>query len=146
MVTEIIITINLLSVIRGGWQGKESKKVDIRKHREGSQSGSLIIRGGVSKVMMMWERLRGEDCLRELVVLLSEEDQGFIEEGLLQEGIMERKRKVERRIGLQRHWYLNYMSADFYFPEYKMILSLILPTISPKSTKPEIECCLCSTD
>lgn len=104
-----------------GWQGKESKKVDIRKHREGSQSGSLMNKGRSEQVMMMWERLRGVDCLRELVVLLSEEDLRVYREGLLQNGYGEERLKQE---GLQRHWYLNYMSADFYFPEYKMIFEL----------------------
>ena len=103
------------------WQGKESKKVDIRKHREGSQSGSLMNRGRSEQVMMMWERLRGIDCLRELVILLSDEDLKVYREGLTQEGYGEEKLK---EIGLQRHWYLNYMSADFYFPEYKMIFEL----------------------
>jgi len=103
------------------WQGKESKKVDIRKHREGSQSGSLMNRGRSEQVMMMWERLREVSCLRELVILLSDEDLKVYREGLTQEGYGEEKLK---EIGLQRHWYLNYMSADFYFPEYKMIFEL----------------------
>ena len=103
------------------WPGKKSKKVDIRKHREGSQSGSLMNKGRSEQVMMMWERLRGIPCLRELVVLLSEEDLRVYRDGLIQNGYGEEKLK---EIGLQRHWYLNYMSADFYFPEYKMIFEL----------------------
>jgi hypothetical protein len=47
----------------------DKKKVDIRKHREGSQSGSLMNKGRSEQVMMRWERLRGIDCLRELVIL-----------------------------------------------------------------------------
>ena len=38
--------------------------------------------------------------------------------------ISERPRERLKEVGLQRHWYLNYMSADFYFPEYKMIFEL----------------------
>lgn len=109
------------SCLSRSWPGKESKMVDIRKHREGSQSGSLMNKGRSEQVMMMWERLRGIDCLRELVILLSDSDLRVYREGLIQEGYGEGRLK---EIGLQRHWYLNYMSADFYFPEYKMIFEL----------------------
>lgn len=109
------------SCLSRSWPGKESKVVDIRKHREGSQSGSLMNRGRSEQVMMMWERLRGISCLRELVVLLSDEDLRVYRESLIQHGYCEERLKEE---GLRRHWYLNYMSADFYFPEYKMIFEL----------------------
>lgn len=109
------------SCISRGWSEKGSKRIDIRHHREGSQSGSLMNRGRSEQVTMMWERLKGVDCLRELIILLSDVDLKVYREGLIQNGYSESRLKDE---GLQRHWYLNYISADFYFPEYKMIFEL----------------------
>lgn len=104
-----------------GWPGKDPRVVDIRRNREGSQSGSLMNSGRSEQAIMMWERLKGIDCLRELVILLSDEDLRIYRDGLLQEGYSEFKLD---EIGLRRHWYLNYLSADFYFPDYKMVFEL----------------------
>ena len=100
---------------------KKDGRIDIKNHREGTSGNSLMNQGRTPQVSMMWERLKGVDCIRELVILLSDSDLSLYrlyltEEGYNEEGLI--------GIGQQRTWYQNYFSADFYLPKHHAIIEL----------------------
>lgn len=100
---------------------KKDGRIDIKNHREGTSGNSLMNQGRTPQVSTMWERLKGVDCIRELVILLSDSDLSLYrlyltEEGYNEEGLIE--------IGQQRIWYQNYFSADFYLPKHHAIIEL----------------------
>ncbi len=103
---------------------RSGKKLNMIWVREGRTNPKNLMDDGRSgQLTLMWSRLRGVDCLRELVIILSDQDLRVYRDFLLQEGYCE-KRLESMGPSYKYVWKSTYLSADLYFPEYKMIFEL----------------------
>jgi len=97
---------------------KTGREIDIRQNREGKY-GKTLMGQNSDQTSLFWARTYGKgiNCLRELVILYSDSDLQVFRSFLIEEGLT--KKDVDVDI-----WNRNYVSADFYFPEYGMIVEL----------------------